>query len=224
MGNGVSGTEGGDRAGDALVLGPIVGLEHVTILGPCTLAHPTRDASPPLVLGPGTVIRAYAVVYGGASLGAGVHVGHGALIREANVLGDEVSIGSGAHLEPGNRVGARTRIHSGCFLSSTTLGEGVFCGPHVVFTDDPHPPCPRYLDCVGGAIVGDGASIGAGAVILPGVRIGERSLVGAGAVVTRDVGAGAVVAGNPAREVGRRDELACGAGIFERAYDWLGRV
>jgi acetyltransferase-like isoleucine patch superfamily enzyme len=101
------------------------------------------------------------------------------------------------------------------------MEDDVFCGPHVVFTDDPHPPCPRYLDCVGGARVEEGASIGAGAVILPGVTIGARSLVGAGAVVTRDIPPNAVVAGNPARIVGQRDELACGVGIFARAYEWL---
>ena len=204
------------------ILGQILGLDQAILLGPCTLAHPSRSGDlPPLVLGARTVIRAYAVLYGGSTLGEDVQVGHGALIREGNILGDAVSVGSGAHLEPGNRLGQRCRLQSGCFLSSVTMEDDVFCGPHVVFTDDPHPPCPRYLDCVGGARVDQGASIGAGVVILPGVRIGARSLVGAGAVVTRDVPANAVVAGNPARVVGQRDQLACGVGIFERAYEWL---
>jgi acetyltransferase-like isoleucine patch superfamily enzyme len=111
-------------------------------------------------------------------------------------------------------------VHSGCFLSSTTIGEDVFVGPRVVFTDDPHPPCPRYLDCVGGAHVGDGASIGANVTILPGIRIGARSLVGAGAVVTADVAEATVVAGNPARVIGSRDQLPCPPGLFARAYAW----
>ena len=209
----------------ATILGPVVGLEHATILGPCVLGHPVRSGSVgPLVLGPGTVIRAYAVLYQGAVLGADVQIGHGAMIREGNTIGERSSVGSGAHLEPGNVVGARTRIHTGCFLSSVTLGDDVFCGPHVVFTDDPHPPCPSYLKCVGGAVVGDGASLGAGSVFVPGVRVGARSLVGAGSVVTREVPAGMVVAGNPARVVGERAALACGAGIYERAYAWLDRV
>jgi acetyltransferase-like isoleucine patch superfamily enzyme len=203
-------------------VGPVEGLDGATLLGPCVLGQ--RGASrgdEPLVLGQGVLIRAFAVLYAGSTLGDGVQIGHGALVREGNVIDQEATIGSGCHIEPGNRVGARSRVHSGCFLSSTTLGRDVFCGPHVVFTDDPHPPCPRYLDCVGGAVVGDGASIGAHATILPGVTIGERALIGAGSVVTRSVVPGAVVTGNPAQPVGLRDELSCPPGHFEHAYAWV---
>jgi acetyltransferase-like isoleucine patch superfamily enzyme len=205
---------------DVRVIGSVIGLEHAVILGPCVLGHPADGVDAPLILGRGVVIRAFAVLYCGAALGERVQVGHGALIREHNVIGDDCSIGSGAHLEPHNRVGARSRIHSGCFLSSSTLGDDVFIGPRVVFTDDPHPPCPRYLDCVRGATVENGASIGANVTLLPGITIGAGALVGAGSVVTRHVAAGDVVSGNPARRVGRRDELACFAGHFERAYAW----
>ncbi len=205
------------------VLGPIVGLERATVLGPCVLGHPARDPDVgPLELGPGVVIRAYAVLYQGVKLGERVQIGHGAMVREGNAIGADSSVGSGAHLEPGNTIGERTRIHTGGFLASVTLGDDVFCGPHVTFTDDPHPPCPRYLDCVGGATVHDGASLGARSVILPGVVIGRRSLVGAGSVVTTDVEEGTVVAGSPARPVGRRDELNCHADLFAHAYEWEG--
>ena len=207
---------------DVKVLGPVVGLQDAKILGPCVLGHPAASPSDaPLVLGEGAVIRAYAVLYQGSSIGPGSHVGHNALVRENNVIGAGSSIGSGAQLEPGNRIGDRTRIHSGCFLSNSSLGNDVFCGPHVVFTDDPHPPCPRYLDCVLGARVADGASIGAHATILPGLTIGERALVAAGSVVTRSVEADTVVVGSPARPTGTRDQLRCGAQLFDRAYAWL---
>lgn len=203
------------------VAGPVVGLEDAIVLGPCTLGHPSASGdTSPLVLGPGVVIRSYAVLYQGSVIGAGTQIGHGALVREGNVIGERCSIGSGAQLEPNNRIGDGTRVHSGCFLSSATLGNDVFCGPRVVFTDDPHPPCPRYQDCLGGAVVGDGASIGANVTLLPGVVIGAGALIGAGSVVTRAVEDGSVVAGNPARPIGRRADLACVAGLFDRAYAW----
>jgi len=204
-----------------VLAGPVVGLEHAQILGPCVLGQAGASATDePLVLGAGVIIRAFAVLYRGSVLGPGVAVGHGAMVRECNVIGEAVSIGSGVHLEPGNVIGARTRIHSGGFLANTCLGDDVFCGPHVVFTDDPHPPCPSYATCVGGAVVDDGAAIGARAVVLPGIRIGSRALVGAGSVVTRDVEPDLVVRGNPARPAGRRDALPCPIGIYDHAYAW----
>lgn len=204
-----------------MVAGPVEGLRGAVILGPCVLGHPgASGGEAPLILGEGAVIRAFAVLYQGSSIGARTQIGHGALVREHNDVGEDCSIGSGVHLEVGNRIGARTRVHSGSFLSSATLGEDVFCGPRVTFCDDPHPPCPRYRDCVGGPTVENGASIGAGATLLPGVVIGAGALVGAGSVVTRPVEPGAVVLGNPARRVGDRDQLTCGAGLYAKAYDW----
>ena len=221
--NGAPGAAGVALPDGVVLAGPVVGLEHAQILGPCVLGQPGATATTePLVLGAGVVIRAYAVLYRGTVLGPGVAVGHGAMVRERNVVGEHSSIGSGVHLEPGNVIGARSRIHSGGFLANTRLGDDVFCGPHVVFTDDPHPPCPKYASCVGGAVVGDGAAIGARAVVLPGIRIGARSLVGAGSVVTHDVEEDLVVRGNPARPAGRRDALSCPIGYYEHAYAWDG--
>jgi len=174
----------------------------------------------PTRIGSRGLIRSGTVIYAGTTIGDGFNSGHGAMIREDNVIGDNCSVGSSAVLEPGNKVGSGTRIHSQCFLEHVTLGERVFLGPGVVFTDDPHPVCPRYLDCVLGATVEDDVSIGGNATILPGVRIGAGSLVGAGAVVTRDVEKGTVVGGNPARVIKQVKELVCFKGFFERPYVW----
>ncbi len=174
-------------------------------------------------IGASGFIRSGTVIYAGAVIGDRFNSGHGALIREDNTIGDDCSVGTHAVLEMGNRVGNGTRIHSGCFLEHTTLGARVFLGPNVVFTDDPHPMCPRYLDCVLGATVEDDVSIGANVTILPGLKIGAGSLIGAGSVVTKNVEPGVVVAGNPAVRIKDVAELVCFKGYFERPYVWRER-
>ena len=206
------------------VIFPGVQLGEGTVVEPgARIGVPPRGAEPgerPTVIGPNCRIRSGTVIYAGAVLGANVQTGHSAMIREDNVIGDRCSVGTFAVLEPGNRIGEGTRVHSHCFLENVTLGRRFFLGPGVVFTDDPHPPCPRYDECVGGATVEDDASIGGNATILPGVRIGARSLVGAGSVVTRDVEPDTVVAGSPARAVRKVAELICHAGHFPKPYAW----
>ena len=206
------------------VVHPNVVLGEDTVIEPgAEVGVPPRGTEPgelQTVIGAGSHIRSGTVIYAGVQLGSRVQTGHGAMIRENNVIGDRCSVGTHAVLEPGNRVGDDTRIHSHCFLEHVTLGRRVFLGPGVVFTDDPHPICPSYLDCVLGATVSDNVAIGGNATILPGVKIGAGSLVGAGSVVTRDVPVGVVVAGNPAAVVRKIEELTCHLGRYERPYIW----
>jgi acetyltransferase-like isoleucine patch superfamily enzyme len=195
---------------------------------PCVLGKAPRGAEPgdfALTIGEEGVIRPFSTIYAGTVIGHRFQTGQGVSIRENNVIGDDVSIGTNAVLEAGNRIGDGSRIHTGCFMEMVTVGQRVFVGPRVVFADDPHPPCPSYRQCVGGAVVEDDARIGANCTVLPGVRIGAGSLVGAGSVVTRDVPPGAVAIGNPARVVGRVEDLECRSGIYEHPYgDTVARV
>lgn len=185
--------------------------QNVTIDPTALVGLVGRAGEAEVRIGDNSVVRSNTTIYAGVVAGNNLNTGHGTMIRENNVLGAHVSVGTNATLEPGNRIGDRTRIHSGCFLENVTLGNDVFVGPNVVFTDDPHPPCVECTELVGGAVVGDGAAIGANSTILPGIRIGEGALVGAGSVVTKNVEPGMVVAGNPARPIKKVSDVVCRA-------------
>lgn len=194
------------------------------IYGPAVLGQPprgTREGERALVIGKNAVIRPFTTIYAGSVIGDNFQSGQGASIREDNKIGHNVSIGTHAVLEYENIVGDNTRIHTGCFLEMVTLGQYVFLGPHVVFTDDPHPMgCPKWKECGGGATVGDMARIGANCTILPAVKIGREALIGAGSVVTKDIPEEMVAAGNPAKVIKSVKDLKCRIDAFERPYLW----
>jgi acetyltransferase-like isoleucine patch superfamily enzyme len=190
----------------------------------CIIGKPPRGRKPGelrTTIGDNVIIRSGSIIYAGVLIGKNSQTGHNILIREGNVIGSQVSIGTNSMLEPDNTIGNRVRIHSGCFMESVTIGEDCFIGPCVVFTDDPHPPCPRYKDCIGGATVKKAAKIGANSTILPGISIGENALVGAGSVVTKNIPKNCVFLGNPAKKIGSINRLACRKGFFKRPYIWL---
>jgi UDP-2-acetamido-3-amino-2,3-dideoxy-glucuronate N-acetyltransferase len=127
-------------------------------------------------------------------------------------IGDESKIGSFVEIQKGVKVGSRCKISSHSFLcEGVTIEDEVFIGHSVTFINDRFPRATTEggtlqteadWNCVP-TLIKKGASIGSGATLLCGITIGERAIVGAGSVVTRDVPAGAVVAGNPARVLRR---------------------
>jgi acetyltransferase-like isoleucine patch superfamily enzyme len=134
-----------------------------------------------------------------ALLGANVTVWQFATICDEAVLDDGVVVGSNVWIGKKAIIGARTRIQHGAFLpNGTVVGQDVFIGPNVTMTDDKYPKAGLPYQAAP-PILEDGCSIGAGAVLLPGVRIGRSAMVGAGAVITEDVPDGATYVGCPAR-------------------------
>lgn len=135
------------------------------------------------------------------TIGVGTKVWHYSCVLAEVKLGASVNIGSGCEIGRGSVIGDRTRIGAHVFLPPmSTIGADVFIGPGVVCTDDRHPRCGNSDYIAEPPIIEDGASIGAGAVILPGVRIGANARIAAGAVVTKHVPAEGHVLGFPARE------------------------
>jgi UDP-2-acetamido-3-amino-2,3-dideoxy-glucuronate N-acetyltransferase len=139
-------------------------------------------------IGERTRIWAFAHVLPGAVIGRDCNICDHVFIENDVVIGDRVTIKCGVQLWDGLRV-----------------ADDVFIGPNVTFSNDKYPKSKQYQPEVLQTHVGRGASIGGGATILPGLRIGARAMIGAGSVVTRDVPPKAVVSGNPARIVGYVD-------------------
>ncbi len=121
-----------------------------------------------------------------SNIGEGAQIGNDCTIHSHVWIGDEVIIGE------------RCKIQAFAFIpNGVFIGDDVFIGPHVCFTNDKNPPNGDYKDTV----VEKGAAIGANATILPGVRIGAGAKIGSGAVVTKDVPAGEIWVGNPAKQL-----------------------
>jgi acetyltransferase-like isoleucine patch superfamily enzyme len=160
-----------------------------------------REPLPPAVLGPGTVVSTGAIVFAGTTLGGGVIVGDQACIRERVTIGDDVVVGRGTLVENDTTIGARTRIQAMAYVTAyTTVEEDVFIAPCVQTTNDNFMGrTEKRLALMKGPTIRRRARVGGGAVLCPGVEIGEEAFVGAGAVVTRDVPPRTVVVGNPAR-------------------------
>ena len=177
----------------------------------CIVGAPPRGAQAgelATIIGAGSVIRSHAVIYAGNVIGKNFQTGNKVNIREANRIGDNVSIGTLSVIEHHVEIANGVRIHTQVFIPEfSVLEEGCWIGPNVVFTNAKYPLSPGVKDQLAGPIIRRGAKIGANSTLLPGVVIGENALVGAGSVVVRDVPAGAVVVGNPARVIRQVAEL-----------------
>jgi acetyltransferase-like isoleucine patch superfamily enzyme len=187
------------------VLGEGVRVLENAVVGkqPSLGAHSTakREPLPPAAIGDGTVISTGAVVFAGSTVGANCIVGDQSCIRERVTLADDCVLGRGSLIENDTTVGAGTRIQAGAYVTAySTLEEDVFIAPCVVTTNDNYMGrTEKRKSEMRGPTIRRSARVGGGAIICPGVEIGEEAFVGAGAVVTKDVPARKLVVGNPAR-------------------------
>jgi acetyltransferase-like isoleucine patch superfamily enzyme len=179
-------------------------LEHAVVgkqpsLSPRSTAR--RDPLEPAEIGDGTIVSTGAVVFAGAKVGARVILGDQSCVRERVTVGDDVVIGRGSLVENDTTIGAMTKIQAGAYITAySTLEDHVFVAPCVVTTNDNFMGrTERRHELIEGPTIRRGARIGGGAILLPGVEIGEEAFVGAGAVVTKNVEPRMIVVGNPAR-------------------------
>lgn len=184
-------------------VGPGAVIQDGAILGkPLALgahSHASRDPLGPLVVEAGARICAGAIVLAGSTIGARAMVGDRAHVRERVTIGEETTIGTGSAVDNDVEIGARVRVQTGCYLTAfSRVEDDVFVAPGVVTTNDNDAGRGGEL---AGAVLRRASRIGARAVLLPGVEVGEEAFVAAGAVVTRDVPPRTLVVGVPAKPV-----------------------
>lgn len=154
------------------------------------------------------MIHSTAEISSGTTLGKNVALWHYVQVREGVSIGDNTTLGKNVYVDKNVVIGANCKIQNNCSVyQGVTIESGVFVGPHCVFTND---KMPRAINSDGTlkqqtdwqvekTLVKEGASLGARAVVLPGLTIGRFALVGAGSVVTKDVPDYGLVYGSPAR-------------------------
>lgn len=124
------------------------------------------------------------------------------VILENAEIGENCNINSHNFIENDVIIGNNVTVKSGVYLwDGIRIEDDVFIGPNVSFTNDKYPRSKQYREELQKTVIKKGASIGAGAIILGGVTIGEKAMVAAGALVTKDVPPYTLVKGSPAREV-----------------------
>jgi acetyltransferase-like isoleucine patch superfamily enzyme len=158
---------------------PLIGLESTRIGDEC-------------------IIRSGSSIYAGSHVGKNVRMGHNVLIREQVKIGDDTVVGTGVIIDGKSVIGSKVSIQSNAYIPWNSMVEDhVFLGPNCILTNDKYVMRRPYE--LKGPIIREGASIGAGAVIMPNIEIGAEAVIGAGAVVTKDVPSKAIVYGIPAR-------------------------
>jgi UDP-2-acetamido-3-amino-2,3-dideoxy-glucuronate N-acetyltransferase len=205
------------EVGEDVTFGPYVVVHDNTVIGEgcviedhAVLAKRPRLASDSsargdvgrLTLGERVTVCQGAIIFAGATVGDGAILGDQSFVRERSVIGARSVIGRGSVVDNDVRVGARARVQTGVYLTAFSVVEDdVFVGPGATTTNDDTMSRHAPQTALRGSTLRRACRVGGGAVLTPGVEIGEEAYVAAGAVVTRDVPPRKVVMGVPARVV-----------------------
>lgn len=190
----------GTTIGDEVVIQDNVVLGKQPTLGRRSTAASRKDL-PPLVIGRRAAVCSGSVVFAGTTLGEQVVIGDQAFVREHCAIGDGCVIGQGVCIENNVSMGVDCKVQSASYITAySELEDNVFVAPGVMTTNDNFMGrTDQRHELIKGAVLRRGARVGGGVVILPGIEIGAEAFVAAGALVTRDIPAGKLVAGLPAR-------------------------
>lgn len=162
---------------------------------PCTDKIPDRNS---LIIGDEALIRSGSIIYTNSKIGEGFQTGHRVTIREKTSIGNHVSVGTLSDIQGNCCIGNYVRLHSNVHIGQLSrIDDFVWIFPYVILTNDPTPPSDDFI----GVHVSSFSIIAAGAIVMPGIEIGQDALVAAGAIVTKKVVPYAVVAGNPAKVI-----------------------
>lgn len=191
---------------DGTVIGDGVQVGDGAILGKRPSLSPASEAAGsadgPLRIGDGSVISTQAIVFSSTQIGPRCIIGDQAFVRERVMIGEGTVVGRGSTIECDVTVGARVTVQTGVYLTTAcVIEDDVFIGPGVTTTNDDTMNRHAPGTPLAGATLRRACRIGGGAVLTPGITIGEEAFVAAGAVVTADVPPRSVVMGVPARVV-----------------------
>ena len=197
---------------NAIIVGPVSIGDRTFIGSNCVIGHPSvseltelREAhrftsKAQTAIGKNCVIRSGSSIYSSVKVGNDVIFGHNVMLREEVTVGNGTKLGTNTVIDGKSSIGSNVSIQTGVYICTySTVEDGVFLGPCCVFTNDKYVVQKEFK--LIGPTVKKGASIGANAVLFPGIVVGEGAVVGSQALVNHDVPPRSICAGVPAKKI-----------------------